>query len=68
MEAEYSALSMALRAAIPLLEVIRYVIQSFDTTSQTVTRFLTTVHEDNQGALRLAQMELERHTTRSKKF
>jgi hypothetical protein len=66
MEAEYSALSMALRAAIPLLEVIRYVIQSFDTTSQTVTRFLTTVHEDNQGALRLAQMEPGRHTPRSK--
>jgi Zn-dependent protease with chaperone function len=53
-------------AAIPLLEVIRYVIQSFDTTSQTITRFLTTVHEDNQGALRLAQMEPGRHTPRSK--
>jgi hypothetical protein len=66
MEAEHSALSVALRAAIPLLEVIRYVIQSFDTTSQTVTRFLTTVHEDNQGALRLAQMEPGRHTPRSK--
>jgi hypothetical protein len=66
MEAEYSALSMALRAAIPLLEVIRYVVQSFATTSQTVTRFLTTVHEDNQGALRLAQMEPGRHTPRSK--
>jgi len=66
MEAEYSALSMALRAAIPLLQVIRYVIQSFDTTNRVVTRFLTTVHEDNQGALRLAQMEPGRNTPRSK--
>jgi hypothetical protein len=34
--------------------------------SQAVTRLLTTVHEDNQGALRLAQMEPGRHTPRSK--
>jgi hypothetical protein len=31
-----------------------------------VTRFLTTVHEDNQGALRLAKMEPGRNTPRSK--
>ena len=66
MEAEYSALSMALRAAIPLLEVIRYVVKGFAPTSSSVTRFLTVVHEDNQGALRLGQMEPGRNTPRSK--
>ncbi len=66
MEAEYSALSMALRAAIPLLEVIRYVVRGFAPTSSSVTRFLTVVHEDNQGALRLGQMEPGRNTPRSK--
>ena len=66
MEAEYSALSMALRAAIPLLEVVRYVVKGFAETSKCVTRFMTTVHEDNQGALRLAQMEPGRSTPRSK--
>jgi hypothetical protein len=66
MEAEYSALSMALRAAIPLLEIVRYVVRGFAETNKTVMKFLTTVHEDNQGALRLAQMEPGRNTPRSK--
>ena len=66
MEAEYSALSMALRAAIPLLEVVRYVVNGFAAAKHFVTRFKTTVHEDNQGALCLAQMEPGRNTPRSK--
>ena len=66
MEAEYTALSVALRAAIPLLEVIRFVISSFCATSTSVLTFKSTVHEDNLGALRLAQMEPGRNTPRSK--
>lgn len=66
MEAEYSALSMAMRAAIPILEVCRYVIKNFDVAKDHLTTFKATVHEDNQGALRLAQMEPGRHTPRSK--
>ena len=66
MEAEYSALSMALRAAIPLLEVVKYVVRGFSPTNEVVTTFKTTVHEDNQGALRLAKMEPGRNTPRSK--
>jgi Reverse transcriptase (RNA-dependent DNA polymerase) len=66
MEAEYIALSVALRYAIPLLEVIRYVTSSFCSTSSSVLTFKTTVHEDNLGALRLAQMEPGRNTPRSK--
>jgi hypothetical protein len=65
--AEFSALGMALRAGIPLLEVIHDVIQSFDAGSQAVTRFLTTVHKDNQAAFRLAQME-KGHTNTPLKF
>jgi hypothetical protein len=66
MEAEYSALSMALRAAIPLLHVVKYVVTSFGETKDVVVKFLTTVHEDNQGALRLGKMEPGRNTPRSK--
>jgi hypothetical protein len=66
MEAEYSALSMALRASIPLLHVVQYVVTSFGETKDVVVKFLTTVHEDNQGALRLGKMEPGRNTPRSK--
>jgi E3 ubiquitin-protein ligase DOA10 len=66
MEAEYTALSIALRSCIPLLEVIKYVIQAFKVTSSSLLTFKTTVHEDNQGALRLANMEPGRQTPRSK--
>jgi hypothetical protein len=55
-QSEYSALSMASRVAmaIPLLEVIHYIIQSFYISSQLMKRFNTTLHEDNQGALNMA--------------
>ena len=66
MEAEYTALSIALRAAIPLLDVIRYVISSFGPTKTSLLTFKTTVHEDNQGALKLANLEPGRTTPRSK--
>jgi hypothetical protein len=66
MEAEYTALSIALRAVIPLLTVIRYVISSFGPTKMSLLTFKTTVHEDNMGALRLANMEPGRTTPRSK--
>ena len=66
MESEYSALSMALRAAIPMLDVVKYIVSGFAETNRVVVKFLTTVHEDNQGALRLAQMEPGRNTPRSK--
>ena len=57
MEAEYTALSMALRAAIPFMEVCRYVISRFWTVPNSLVKFKTTVHEDNQGALALAKLE-----------
>ena len=66
MESEYSALSMALRAAIPLLQVCKYVITNFSITNKSKCTFKTTVHEDNQGAMKLAKMEPGRNTPRSK--
>jgi hypothetical protein len=67
MEAEYTALSMALREAIPFLEVCKYVISRFhDKKGRSLVRFKTTVHEDNTGALSLGKLEPGRHTPRSK--
>ena len=66
MESEYTALSVAMRAAIPIMEVCRYVIKGFGVARNHLTTFKTTVHEDNQGALRLAKMEPGRSTPRSK--
>ena len=66
MEAEYTALSMALRAAIPFMEVCKYVVSRFWTVPGSLVKFKTTVHEDNQGALALAKLEPGRTTPRSK--
>jgi len=66
MEAEYSALSMALRTAIPLLDVCKYVMKGFKVGNKSLVTFKTTVFEDNLGALRLASMEPGRNTPRSK--
>jgi hypothetical protein len=66
MEVEYTALISALGAVIPLLDVIKYVVRSFNVTTSSLLTFKTTVHEDNQGALRLANMEPGRQTPHSK--
>ena len=67
MEAEYTALSMALRAAIPFMEVCRYVVSRlWESEPGRLVTFKTTVHEDNQGALALAKLEPGRTTPRSK--
>ena len=62
MEAEYTALSMALRAAIPLLDLIAEVAKGLRHTKLHLLTFKATVHKDNQGALILAQLEPGRHT------
>ena len=66
MESEYTALSMALRAAIPLLAVIESATKGLNFTKHKQLTFKATVHEDNQGALILANLEPGRHTPRSK--
>jgi hypothetical protein len=66
MESEYIALSMALRAAIPLLDICVSINQGLGITTQKLLTFKTTIHEDNIGALTLANLEPGRHTPRSK--
>ena len=66
MESEYTALSMALRAAIPLLDVTKSINDGLKFTATRLLTFKATVHEDNMGALRLAKLEPGQHTPRSK--
>ena len=67
MEAEYTALSMALRIAIPFMDVCRYFVEKFRPARRSnLVTFKTTVHEDNMGALTLAKLEPGRSTPRSK--
>lgn len=66
MESEYTALSMAMRAFIPLHAVVKSVVGGLKFTRQKSVTFKATVHEDNQGALILANLEPGRHTVRSK--
>ena len=66
MESEYTAMSMAMRSAIPLLAVIESVSGGLKYTKHKLLTFKATVHEDNQGALILANLDDGRHTPRSK--
>ena len=66
MESEYTAMSMAMQSAIPLLAVIESVSGGLKYTKHKLLTFKATVHEDNQGALILANLEDGRHTPRSK--
>ena len=66
MESEYIALSMALRAAIPLLDICVSINHGLGITKDKLLTFKTTIHEDNIGALTLAKLEPGRHTPRSK--
>jgi hypothetical protein len=67
MEAEYSALSMAMRELLPFRELLLTLAPSIGIVATHSTHFQTTVHEDNAGALALANMEPGRITPRSSK-
>ena len=62
MEAEYTALNMALCAAIPLLYITKSIHNGLDFSAPKKVTFKATVHEDNMGALKLAQLKPGRHT------
>jgi hypothetical protein len=66
MESEYTALSMSLRAAIPLIEITKAINKGLKFTTTKLLTFKATVHEDNMGALKLAKLEPGRNTPRSK--
>ena len=59
-------MSMALRSAIPLLAVIETVTGGLHYHKHKLLTFKATVHEDNQGALILGNLEIGRCTPRLK--
>ncbi|KAG7368580.1 reverse transcriptase RNA-dependent DNA polymerase [Nitzschia inconspicua] len=68
MEAEYSALSSAMRELLPFRELLLALAPSIGVKADHSTVFRTTVHEDNAGALALAHLEPGRVTPRSKHY
>lgn len=68
MQAEYNALSMAMKDVLPLQELFRTVGESVGIGQDHLTSFKTTIHEDNQGAMKLANLEPGHNTPRSKHY
>jgi hypothetical protein len=68
MEAEYNALSLSMREVLPFKRLVNAVSKSVGLTEDQLTLFRTTVWEDNNGALTLANMEPGRMTPRSKHY
>ena len=68
MEAEYNALSTAMRDVIPFRNVVKAVGRATGIGEEALTHFDTTVHEDNNGCLTLANLEPGRITPRSKHY
>ena len=68
MEAEYSALSMAMKTVLPLRRVIKQLSIDIGLVSENLTTFKTRVHEDNNGCLMLSKLEPGRMTLRSKHY
>jgi hypothetical protein len=66
MEAEYNALSIAMRELLPFKHLVETVSKIIELDVEDPTTFQTTVWEDNVGALTLANLEPGRITPRSK--
>lgn len=68
MEAEYNALSMAMKDLLPLKRLVGEVAGAVNLPISDVIQMKTTVWEDNAGALTLANLEPGRMTPRSKHY
>ncbi len=68
MEAEYNALSYAMRSVLPFKTTVLSVAKSIGLSEDRTTTFKTTVWEDNAGALTLANLEPGQITPRSKQY
>jgi hypothetical protein len=68
MEAEYNALSVAMRSVLPFQSLVHSVTKGIGMDEDHLTSFKTTVWEDNAGALTLANLEPGRITPRSKHY
>ena len=68
MHAEYVALSTACRDIIPLREIVDELSTVYHLTTEETPVIRSTIYEDNEGALKLANTELPRTTPRSKHY
>ena len=68
MEAEYIAMSTAIKDLIPLKRIIEAVAVGLDLGTDLITTLKSDVWEDNAGALALGNLELPRYTPRSKHY
>ena len=68
MEAEYVALSMAVRELLPLHELIIKVCGHNGLNMNEITNIYSTIWEENAGCVILANLELPRMTPRSKHY
>ena len=66
MMAEYYALSTCMREVLPTRTLIKMIAKGAGLSEDCATTFKTTVWEDNNGALSLANMAPGQHTPRSK--
>ena len=68
MMAEHYALSACMREVLPLCELTKGVAKGLGIADNIVTNFKTTVWEDNNGALSLANLEPGQYTPCSKLY
>ena len=68
MMAEYYALSTSMREVLPLNDLVKVIAHSLELEEEHLTTFNTTVWEDNNGALTLANLDPGQHTPRSKHY
>ena len=68
MEAEYQALSIAMREVLPLLNLAKEISKGVRMSPEEKTVLKTTVWEDNNGYITLAKMEPGKMTPRSKHY
>ena len=66
MESEYTVLSMALCAAIPLMAVSSAINKGVGLLNTKFLKFQATAHKDNLGALMLAKLEPAQHMPQAK--
>ena len=68
MEAEYVALSTSMTDLIPIINLVREIFPAINKPSNEEVNGISTVWEDNNGALTLANLEPPRMTPRSKHY
>jgi hypothetical protein len=68
MEAEYNAMSMAMRDVLPLKKLLKEIMGKIGIYGNAMAKFRTTLWEDNLGALKLGRLEPGRMTPRSKQY